>query len=257
MNELAVTLDIDWAPDFAIDFTAGLLKAARVPATWFVTHVSPAVDRLRAHPDIFELGLHPNFLPGSTHGASPEEVLDHCQALVPEARSIRTHCLVSSTPLLDLMITRAGLKTDVSLFAPRTPGLRPFEYYWRGQSFWRVPFFWEDDFEMERGSPCWTLDEYLELGAGLQVFNFHPIHVCLNSADMAPYGRLKQQAPQLAEASEETITGFVNPGVGTRSLFCALVDHLGRAGGAKTIDALVADFKCADHQSGEGDHAIK
>src|SRR5215467_8520985 len=95
-----LTFDIDWAPDFMIDHVAGILVEARVRATWFVTHSSDAIDRLREHPDLFELGIHPNFLPGSSHGSSPQEVLQTCMTIVPEAQSFRTHSLVQSTPLL-------------------------------------------------------------------------------------------------------------------------------------------------------------
>src|SRR5207244_3974947 len=77
------------------------LMASQVRATWFVTHMSPAISRLRRNPELFELGIHPNFLPGSTHGDTPDAVLRHCRALVPDAVSMRTHCLVQSTLLLE------------------------------------------------------------------------------------------------------------------------------------------------------------
>ncbi|HEY8645027.1 MAG TPA: hypothetical protein VIL77_04030 [Gaiellaceae bacterium] len=66
-----LTLDVDWCPDSAIDDVAELLIERDVPATWLVTHTSPAIDRLRLRADLFELGIHPNFLPGSTHGRMP------------------------------------------------------------------------------------------------------------------------------------------------------------------------------------------
>src|SRR4028119_935918 len=91
---VAITLDVDWAPDFVIDSVAETLRRARVKCTWFVTHPSPAVDRLRRHPELFELGVHPNFLPGSTQGATAADVLNYCRRLVPDARSMRTHSLV-------------------------------------------------------------------------------------------------------------------------------------------------------------------
>ncbi len=71
MSRAAITLDVDWAPDFMIDAAAQALVDREVKATWFVTHASPAVERLREHPDLFELGIHPNFLAGSSHGATP------------------------------------------------------------------------------------------------------------------------------------------------------------------------------------------
>src|ERR1035441_3475149 len=85
MHDIAISMDVDWAPDFAIDFVAERLIASRVRATWFVTHRSPAIERLRQHRDLFELGIHPNFLPGSSHGDSPAAVLQHCMGLVQDA----------------------------------------------------------------------------------------------------------------------------------------------------------------------------
>ena len=118
MELMALTIDIDWAPDFMIDFAAEALAARRVCATWFVTHSSPAVDRLRQHPKLFELGIHPNFQPGSTHGKEWAEVLDHCMGLVPDATSMRTHDLFQSTKLLDMIITQTPIITDLTLFLP-------------------------------------------------------------------------------------------------------------------------------------------
>lgn len=243
LNRPVLTLDIDWAPDFMIKTVAARLLEAGVCATWFVTHDSPAVRQLKTNPDRLELGLHPNFLPGSTHGTTPEEVLSYVSELVPGARAVRTHGLISSTQLLDLMIVRAGLEADVTLFLPRTTGLKPFEYYWRGRSLWRVPFFWEDDFEMERAEPCWDLEPYLALGPGLKVFNFHPIHVYLNSADMGPYQQLKKAAPNLREASPELAARFINQGSGAGTLFDMLVAHLVKFGSSCTISQLVGAWR--------------
>ena len=101
-DDVLVTLDVDWAPDCVIDAVAALLIDANVRATWFITHESPALDRLRQRPDLFELGIHPNFFPGSTHGTDPKEILRHCMSLVPEAKSIRTHGLYQSGQIFEI-----------------------------------------------------------------------------------------------------------------------------------------------------------
>jgi len=226
-NDLIVTLDIDWAPDFVIDFVAERLVACPVRATWFVTHASPAVERLRQHSDLFELGIHPNFLPGSTHGDTPEAVLRHCLGLVPNnATSVRTHGLVQSSPLLAQIMAQTPITTDVSLFLPHMPHLRPVEYRVNGRMLWRIPYFWEDDFEMERTTPCWHLAPLLTAGGGLKVFDFHPIHVYLNSAETRPYWTLKQRVPDLPAMTPADAAPFVNSGIGARTLFMELVEHL-------------------------------
>jgi hypothetical protein len=232
-QEISITLDVDWAPDVMIDFVAGKLYANNVCATWFVTHISPAIARLRQYPDLFELGIHPNFQPGSTHGDDPEAVLRHCMELVPEATSIRTHGLVQSTQLLEKIMHLTPIKRDVSLFLPHTPHLRPVEYRWRGKTLIRIPFFWEDDFEMEQESPCWRLAPLLALGNGLKVFNFHPCHIYLNSADLRAYQGLKQCL--LSHLTSAEAAPFIQEGAGTQGLFTEIVEYLKITGSSQVI----------------------
>ena len=99
----ALTIDIDWAPDFAIKKLADALIRHKVKCTWFVTHESPAIKELRNHSDLFELGIHPNFFPGSTHGNNEKEVLDYMVSIVPGAKTVRSHALLQSSRLLNLM----------------------------------------------------------------------------------------------------------------------------------------------------------
>jgi hypothetical protein len=233
MRRFAITLDTDWAPDAAIDFTADLLASQQVKATWFVTHTSPAIARLRGRSDLFELGIHPNFLPGSSHGASPEAVFEHCMQLVPEARSMRTHALVQSTPLLDLMLQKTPIRCDVTTFLPRARRLELIDYQWKGERLLRVPYFWEDDVEMLRKAPSWDAEPLLTHCEDLTVFAFHPIHVMLNSADMAPYEALKRSIPSLKDADSAQLAAHAHAGEGTRSLFLSLLAHL--SGGAATL----------------------
>lgn len=57
---LYLTFDIDWACDGVLADTIDLVEEADVCATWFVTHDTPLLKRLRENPK-FELGIHPNF----------------------------------------------------------------------------------------------------------------------------------------------------------------------------------------------------
>ena len=76
-----ITFDIDWAPDFMIQNIMDQLEAAGVKSTWFITNDTPALERMRQFPDLYELGIHPNFLPGSSHGSSVDEVLNNLMDL--------------------------------------------------------------------------------------------------------------------------------------------------------------------------------
>jgi hypothetical protein len=232
LDPVAITLDVDWAPDHAIDTVAGHLIEHSVRATWFVTHASPAIDRLRGRPDLFELGIHPNFAPGSSHGDTPEAVLDHCMALVPEARAMRTHGLVQSTALLALVRERTPVRTDVSLFLPGAKALEPVVYPLAPGSIVRVPYLWEDDAEMLKPDPAWDAWAVATGAQGLAVFDFHPIHVILNSADMRAYEALKRRGLDRAGAAD------LQPrnGAGAGTAFAGLV--AGLAGGGRRISEL-------------------
>ena len=112
MFEPVITIDVDWGPDYMIERMADALIERNVRATWLVTHGSSAIDALRGCPDLFELGIPPNFQPGSSHGSIPEEVADHCMSLVPSARCVRTHGLVQSTRLLHELGRRESLASS-------------------------------------------------------------------------------------------------------------------------------------------------
>lgn len=241
MDATLITLDIDWAPDFAIDVTARLLADLGVRATWLVTHASPAVRRLADRPELFELGIHPNFGHGSSHGASPEAVLDHCLALVPDARTVRTHSLVQSTPLLDLILARTTIEADLSIFLPYATNIRLVPYTRHGRTIFRVPYLWEDDYEFAQPTPDWGASARLVGRPGVRVFNFHPIHVYLNSCSGGPYAELKHRVRSLAEAEENLAAPLICPGEGTRTLFEALVGHIARHGGGLRVRDLVEE----------------
>jgi hypothetical protein len=230
----AITLDIDWAPDFVIESVAETLLGRGVAATWFVTHSSPAIDALRAHPDVFELGIHPNFAPGSTHGSTPEMVLEHCLELVPEARSMRTHGLVQSSALLALVRQHTPIDIDLSLFLPHASHAGPIEYPLQTGSLLRIPYIWEDDAEMYSSQPSWSTSEFAKAATGLAVFNFHPVHICLNSATLEPYGRLKARA--YPDVGPHDVAEVRTQGPGTATAFAELVNLLSGTGARRVGD---------------------
>ncbi|MDP1571603.1 MAG: hypothetical protein Q8L86_16535 [Vicinamibacterales bacterium] len=175
-----LTFDIDWAHDEVLADTIAIVERAGVSATWFVTHDTPLLERLRENP-AFELGIHPNFnflLNGDArNGASAEAVVDGLLRIVPDAVSVRSHSTMVSTPLLALF-ARKGLRFDCNLFVPHTAGiaLRPWAN-WTGVTM--VPYCWEDDVAFLSGDTADTAS--VARAGGLRVFDFHPIHVFLNT----------------------------------------------------------------------------
>jgi hypothetical protein len=61
-------MDLDWASEDSIKETLAIVQDYSWPFTVFVTHHSETFWRYKEnHPEL-NFGLHPNFLPGSSHG---------------------------------------------------------------------------------------------------------------------------------------------------------------------------------------------
>jgi hypothetical protein len=65
--DLALTSDLDWASEYCIEHFLDIAERFSVTPTLFVTHASVAAFQA-ARDARAELGIHPNFLPGSSHG---------------------------------------------------------------------------------------------------------------------------------------------------------------------------------------------
>ena len=190
-DSIFLTFDIDWVHDSLLAETIDLVEQARVKATWFVTHDTPLLDRLRANQK-FELGIHPNFnflLEGDVrNGRNARDVIERLLAIVPEAISVRSHSMTQSSQLLALF-KEMGLSYDVNHFVPAQTGieLKPWKLW---NDLIRVPYYWEDDLHVlyeSTGVPQMNPDELLRTRGGLKVFDFHPVHVFLNTESLDRY----------------------------------------------------------------------
>lgn len=192
-DRVFLTFDFDWASDEILEHVIDIVERADIEATWFVTHDTPVLDRLRSNQK-FELGLHPNFNPllspsGSDRSReqSAETILFDLREILPDARSVRSHSMTQSSRLLDIF-AEAGLTLDCNHFIPHNSGmaLRPWRH-WNGMV--KVPHFWEDDIWVMEGRKT-ILGQAMAVH-GLRVFDFHPIHIALNSADMGVYEKTR------------------------------------------------------------------
>lgn len=185
-SDIFITLDIDWAADDVLADSIDLIEAAGVAATWFVTHDTVLLDRLRDN-DKFELGIHPNFnklLAGDDDVAdNATQIIEGMLEVVPEAVSVRSHSMTQNSVLLDLFKDK-GLLHDCNTFVPYQSGvtLSPWKH-WNG--IMKVPYFWEDDVACIYEN----IDQYEQTlqTEGLKVYDFHPIHLFLNTETLSRY----------------------------------------------------------------------
>ena len=87
-----------------------------------------------------------------------------------------------------------------------------------GVSLCRVPYFWEDDIEMFKTTPSWCLSNAKYSIRGLKIFNFHPVHIVLNTPKISLYEELKSKY-LLEKWTSDLVKRNRCGGDGTNSLF--------------------------------------
>lgn len=90
LNKYYLSLDLDWPPDASLELVRSLLAASNVTATLFATHKPDVIQDLMS--DGHEVGLHPNFLNGTTHGKTQSKLFLAYWTFSPRTKSLeRTH----------------------------------------------------------------------------------------------------------------------------------------------------------------------
>lgn len=176
------TSDTDWASEATVEATFELFEEFDVPLTPFVTGPSEVVRQRFAPDNLGRVGVHPNFLPQSTHGVNLVEVLETVRGFWPEAKGLRSHGFYD-TSQLSLAARADGFAWDSNLCLFLQPGLVPLHHF---SGLLRFPVFWEDDVHAYKqlGPDFSELVERFE-APGLKVINVHPAHMALNTRGVA------------------------------------------------------------------------
>lgn len=217
-----LTSDHDWAPDWALSAMLEILETHAVPLHLFVTNKSEVLRTKRSN---ITLGIHPNFLPGSTQGDSTRAIIDFCRTLVPAANTFRSHSISENNhTLLDL--ARHGFIADSNLVTFLQPGLTPIIH---GTGLLRFPVFFEDDVFLWWATPelqPTTLTSLL-FTPGLKILNFHPSLVAINAPSVEYFNARR---PMLFAPSKSRRQIDSHEGRGVATLLVELINMV-RAGG--------------------------
>lgn len=191
VDKIFITFDIDWCSDEVLSHTLDIVEKYNIKATFFVTHETILLERMRANSNI-ELGIHPNFNPllnsDFRYGKNIDEIIEYYKSIVPEAVSIRSHSLTVSSPMLNAF-EKYGLKYECNQFIPFNSEIELYPYK-HINSIIRVPHFWEDDLHCLY-QDSWDVDIYLNY-KGIKVFDFHPIHLYLNTEQIERYEKSRE-----------------------------------------------------------------
>lgn len=226
MHRVFITVDVDWAPDWALRRLLQDLVSSGTRSTWFVTHQTPVLEDLRRHSDLVDLGIHPNFQAGSSHGESPSAILAECMRIVPEARTMRTHCLVQSTPILQTVVDETPIRLDTSVYLRDARSVKVSALPLAGGALTRVPYVWEDDLEFFAGDPLWDGGAFVaerEDPGELTVIDVHPIHYVLNSRSVAQYRELKRAVGDTRRVTETDAAAVANRDAGAMTFIAGVI----------------------------------
>ena len=220
-----ITFDIDWAPDDCIELCLNILKKRNVKATFFATHNSDILNEIKKNGH--EIGIHPNFMENSSHGKSIEEIVEFCLKIVPDAKLMRTHSLYQSTRLLTKVFKLfPQLKIDLSIFTYHFPKVCLFDHIVDDVKFKRINFNWEDDFEFWNKNFNWDSSD---LFAKINILNFHPIHIFLNSNSNNKYKKLINDidGKPIYLFDRKLLNKYINSGVGAQNYLRSVIssDH--------------------------------
>lgn len=206
-DRVFVTFDIDWCSDEVLSYTLDIIEKYNIKATFFVTHKTNLLARMRANQNI-ELGIHPNFNPllngDFRYGNNIDEVIEYYKKIVPDALSIRSHSLTVNSHMLNAF-EKHGLKYECNQYIPLNSNIKLYPYK-HINSIIRVPHFWEDDLHCVY-KDSWDIDTYLKYD-GLKVFDFHPIHVFLNTEHLDRYENSREWHNSRDELLKHIYNGF-------------------------------------------------
>jgi hypothetical protein len=170
------TADVDWASEDALDRFFKDILPYNLKPTIFVTHRSAVVDKVFREGKI-ERGIHPNFLPGSSHGNDFKTIVETVLILAPEAECFRAHRGFDVTDTTHLLASY-GMKYDSNVGTLMQTRVRPTLLESR---LIRFPIFFEDGTHLYNELELdFKRYERHFLTPGIKVISLHPMNWAVN-----------------------------------------------------------------------------
>lgn len=218
------TSDVDWASECAIRKCQNIFSNRSIRPTYFVTHESEYLREVWRNGGA-EFGCHPNFLPGSDHGQTYEEVCDFFNRFPKEWRiCFRSHRFFDVTDI-NVGLAGRGFKYDSNTFAFYNK-LPPYRHF---SGLIRFPSCWEDGTHLryianlEKEPLLRFLDR-----PGLTIMGVHPLHMAINSPTFYYNRMLKDRLTreEMVSMDDDAIAKVRSSEFGIADLFESILDHV-------------------------------
>lgn len=210
----SIAFDTDWAPQYIINDTLKIINDYKVKCTVFCTNQYDTGN----FKDI-EIALHPNYMPGSTHGQTDSECIIGLKKIFPNAIGTRSHRLYWHAGLTDTLINNKILY-DSSIMLPFQE-IYPFNYF----GLFRIPAWWSDGFHLKSRHDEEVVKKKINQHNGVKILIFHPINIFLNSNNNFDYKKVARKIYN-NEIDEEQAKSYRSKSTGIRNTFKEILNIL-------------------------------
>jgi hypothetical protein len=213
---LVITVDLDWAPEVAIEEMLDFFTEYNISPTIFATHNSNVI---KANITKLEVGLHPYFGQDSSHGFHLQEIMKNIMDVEHNLQAFRCHRFARCNPSMQAMVD-AGMKissnvcTDLEILPPFTDRYGLIE----------IPIFMEDGGFLFRKH---DLDiNLLTSKTGNKVILIHPMHLAINTPNFDYMYAIKQSISRegWTGMTKETLNKLRWHGRGIKDLLVELIE---------------------------------
>lgn len=186
MKKIQITFDLDWCPDFMIEYLLNILKNYDVKCIFFFTNKSKYLQSIKKK---HLIGIHPNFQ--NTHLINEQTaILRNLIKIIPDSKFVRSHCLNMNTNLVYEMFKNfPNLKYDFSMLTYKSKFVELTSYNYLKVKINRINYNWEDSIAIHDKKFNWSSAQYFGVN---NIYNFHPIHIFYNTKNFDHYLKIKK-----------------------------------------------------------------
>ena len=193
-SQIIVSTDIDWASDWMLEYFFDLVLAKVPKVLAFSTHNTKILEKYHSQ-GFVDIGAHPNFRKGSSHGSNIKEVAEFVSNLFITKKIYRAHGLLDSKEIRSEM-KRNGFTYESNVLNYNEPDLLPKKLE---ENILRIPIFWSDGWALR--DPTYQVSGLCEKSIeetkfflkqpGLKVLNIHPILLVNNCYSLQHYEKFR------------------------------------------------------------------
>lgn len=205
--------DIDWASEDVMKEFFNIVNPFELKPTLFVTHESAEIEK-NYQLGTIDRGIHPNFLPDSSHGNSYKEIAETVVKFAPESYGFRCHRYFDVTDITHLLVNEYNYKYSSNLGTIMQSNIKPILHE---SGLITIPIFFEDGTHLYNKLDL-DIKKYIKLFTepGIKIISFHPMNFVFNSPTMPFMRQIKDSLSREAynNITTETIERLGNKEAG-------------------------------------------